>query len=91
MYHDQYLFKFIFIHYVKYSFEIFPSEKGSRDTGILQRGNTSLGGIRSGLIHLGINNMLHRTIIMPVWQGVVFSSFIVANETPDRLILHKNT
>ena len=33
----------------------------------LSRGNTSLGGIRSGLIHLGINNMLHRTIIMPMW------------------------
>ena len=43
----------------------------------LSRANTSLGGIRSGLIHLGINNMLHCTIIMPMLQGVVFSSFIV--------------
>ena len=42
-------------------------------------------------LHLSINNMLHRNLIMPKWQGVVFSSFIVANETPDRLISHKNT
>ena len=57
----------------------------------LSRGNTYLRVIRSRLIHLGINNMFHCTIIMPMWQRVVFSSFIVANETPDRLILYKNT